>query len=342
MTDHRNNAGNEIVLAATLAGLLAGCSASPNQQTSDQQAPVVQAAQTATVVRPTPTAGPAAPKIKLDYRGSEVPLENDGGTFVVPVTINDTIALKFTIDSGAADVTIPSDVASTLVRAGTISAADYVGSKTFVLADGSEVPSPEFRIKSLRVGSLVLHDVVASISNDKGSLLLGQSFLTRLKGWSIDNARHVLVLNGGAPDLAQEALASNDAPPVAGAQATEETEAVRPANQPTWAAVAMTDKVSDYVDTANITNQGDHKYFWVKSILVTPYQNIKVVVSLRQVLCSGNLTRTLLVSSYDADGALVKRTTDYASRPWGAWKTPQAGSAVQTEVQQVCSSGFAQ
>jgi len=337
--DRKNGGGNEFVVAAIAAGLLAGCSASPNQQSSDQQAPIVQPAKAPAVVRANPAAAPAAPKINLDYQGFEVPLEDEGGTFVVPVTINDTIELKFTIDSGAADVTIPSDVASTLVRAGTISAADYVGSKTFVLADGSEVPSPEFRIRSLRVGTLVLHDVVASITNDKGSLLLGQSFLTRLKGWSVDNTRHVLVLNGGAPGLAQELSTDNDASAVTEAQATGDAETVRPTNRPSWAAVATTDKVSDYVDTANITDQGDEKYFWVRSVLVTPYQNIKMVVSLRQVSCGQNQTRTLLVSSYDADGGLVKRTTDYASRPWGAWKTPQPGSAVQTEVHQVCSVG---
>jgi len=29
----------------------------------------------------------------------------------------------------------------------------------------------------------------------KGSLLLGQSFLSRFKSWSIDNERQVLILN---------------------------------------------------------------------------------------------------------------------------------------------------
>jgi clan AA aspartic protease (TIGR02281 family) len=133
-------------------------------------------------------------------RRAEIPLESDGGTFRIPVTINDAIALKFTIDSGASDVTIPSDVASTLVRAGTISADDYIGSQTFVLADGSQVPSPEFRIRSLRVGNVVLHNIVASITGTSGSLLLGQSFLRRLKSWSIDNGGHVLRLEATPND----------------------------------------------------------------------------------------------------------------------------------------------
>jgi hypothetical protein len=149
----------------------------------------------------------------------EVPLEMEGGTFLIPVTINDTISLRFTIDSGAADVTIPSDVASTLVRAGTISADDYIGARTFVLADGSEVPSPEFRIRSLRVGPVVLHDVVASITSTSGTLLLGQTFLKRLRSWSVDNSRHVLILQAdpeaAASSGVESAIASDIPEPTA-------------------------------------------------------------------------------------------------------------------------------
>ena len=39
-----------------------------------------------------------------------VPMISDGGTFRVPVTINDELTLKFVIDSGAADVSVPADV----------------------------------------------------------------------------------------------------------------------------------------------------------------------------------------------------------------------------------------
>jgi hypothetical protein len=53
--------------------------------------------------------------------GAELPLKKDGGTFVVPVQINGAITLNFTIDSGAADVSVPADVFSTLTRTGTIS-----------------------------------------------------------------------------------------------------------------------------------------------------------------------------------------------------------------------------
>jgi predicted aspartyl protease len=81
-----------------------------------------------------------------------VPLKKDGGTFVVPVLINGAVTLDFTIDSGAADVTVPADVFSTLTRTGTISGDDVIGEQTYVLANGSKTKSVTFTIRSLRVG----------------------------------------------------------------------------------------------------------------------------------------------------------------------------------------------
>jgi hypothetical protein len=44
---------------------------------------------------------------------------------VVPVLINDAITLDFVVDSGAADVSIPADVVSTLIRTKTIGPSDF-------------------------------------------------------------------------------------------------------------------------------------------------------------------------------------------------------------------------
>jgi hypothetical protein len=65
-------------------------------------------------------------------------------------------------------------------------------------------------MKSLRVGNLVLHDVVASITNEKGSLLLGQTFLSRLGNWSIDNNRHVLTLAARDDEPLSSSHAANE------------------------------------------------------------------------------------------------------------------------------------
>jgi hypothetical protein len=123
-----------------------------------------------------------------------VAMEKEGGVYVVPVRFNGAITLNAIIDSGAADVSIPADIVSTLIRAKTISEQDFLGVQTYVLADGTEVPSPRFRIRSLNVGNKSLENVTASIASGNAEILLGQSFLGRFKSWSVDNDRHVLIL----------------------------------------------------------------------------------------------------------------------------------------------------
>ncbi len=124
----------------------------------------------------------------------EVSLKKEGGTFVVPVQINGAITLDFTVDSGAADVSVPADVFSTLARTRTIKDLDIIGEQTYVLADGSKSQSITFTIRSLKVGDRVVENVRGSVAPSQGSLLLGQSFLERFKSWSIDNTKHVLLL----------------------------------------------------------------------------------------------------------------------------------------------------
>ena len=134
-----------------------------------------------------PTSAPTAP-------GSNVRLIKEGGTFKVPVRINGVLELHFTVDSGASDVSVPADVALTLMRTGTLQPDDFIGEQTYRLADGSTVKSKTFRIRQLQVGNRTVSNVLGSISNLDGSLLLGQSFLSRFKRWSIDNSQGVLVL----------------------------------------------------------------------------------------------------------------------------------------------------
>jgi clan AA aspartic protease (TIGR02281 family) len=124
-----------------------------------------------------------------------IPVEIEGGTFIVSVTINGNITSNFTIDSGATDVSVPSDVVSTLIRTGSITKKDFLGEQQYQLADGSVVPSATFVISSLKVGDKVVENVKGRVAPPKGSLLLGQSFLNRFNYWSIDNRQRLLFLN---------------------------------------------------------------------------------------------------------------------------------------------------
>ena len=139
--------------------------------------------------------GPTPPPgYRASNSGSRIVMVKSGGTYVVPVLINGVLPLQFTVDSGAADVSIPSDVVSTLIRMGAIVDKDFIGTQKYTLADGSTVTSRTFRIRSLKVGDRIIQNVVGSVSGPKGSLLLGQSFLEKFKSWSMDNTKHELVL----------------------------------------------------------------------------------------------------------------------------------------------------
>jgi predicted aspartyl protease len=105
------------------------------------------------------------------------------------------VTLGFVVDSGAADVLIPNDVLLTLVRTGTVTEADFIGEQTYSLADGSKLTSARFNIRELKVGEHVVKNVTASVGPVASDPLLGQSFLSKVKAWTLDNTRHVLVLS---------------------------------------------------------------------------------------------------------------------------------------------------
>lgn len=141
----------------------------------------------------------ASPAAAAPADGSQahgiIPIEARSGAYVVPVLINDVLTLKFIVDSGSADVSIPAEAAATLQRLGTLSRDDFLGTKTYVLADGSRVPSEIYKIASLKLGDLVMQNVTVRITSGKCGPLLGQSFLSRLRSWSMDNNRQILIIN---------------------------------------------------------------------------------------------------------------------------------------------------
>jgi len=124
-----------------------------------------------------------------------VAVEPHAGAFVVPVVLNGVITAKFIVDSGAADVSITEDMVSALMKSGTMTGADLLGSKAYMLADGTMLQGKIYRMASVRIGGMVMENVTVRIAAANSSLLLGQSFLRRLKSWSIDNARQVLIIN---------------------------------------------------------------------------------------------------------------------------------------------------
>jgi hypothetical protein len=181
-----------------------------------------------------------------------IPLIRAHGTLQVPVVINGRISLNFTIDSGATDVSIPATLFSTLTRDGIVSSQDLLDKRLYKLADGSGEISQRFRIRSLRVGKLEVRDVIASVGDYGGLLLLGQSFLSRLKSWSIDNERQTLLITESAtsrsPLIVPRAKDGNGA---------NDWVRITAANEPTGEL---------FVNTASFQGNGNLRSLWEKHV----------------------------------------------------------------------------
>ncbi len=121
-------------------------------------------------------------------------LVKEGEVFKIPVGVNDVITLHFVVDSGASDVMLPEDVFRTLLRTGTLRESDLLEEKIYRLADGSTVRTQTFTIRKLKIGDVVVENVVGAVSDMKGHLLLGQGFLSRFRSWSFDNETNELIL----------------------------------------------------------------------------------------------------------------------------------------------------
>ena len=115
-----------------------------------------------------------------DLLAISVPLGEAGGTYTVPVRLNDVITLDFVLDSGASEVQIPVDVVMTLLRANTINKNDFLDGTVYKLADGSSVKGERFVLRKVQIGEHALNNVTAGISPMGAELLLGQSVLARL------------------------------------------------------------------------------------------------------------------------------------------------------------------
>ena len=115
-----------------------------------------------------------------------------GGVFVLPAVINGGTRSYFIVDSGAANVQIPEEVAEEMKRAGTLAESDFLGQRRFTLADGSGLQQRVFRLKSLQIGDRTMENVLAAVGAPRSRALLGQSFLRRLSWWKIDNVKNAM------------------------------------------------------------------------------------------------------------------------------------------------------
>jgi predicted aspartyl protease len=124
----------------------------------------------------------------------ELQLSNGGKTLSVPVIINNTLNVSFVLDTGATAVQIPAEMILELMRTGALSENDFIGTVTYFLADGSARLARQFLIREIQVGKHIVRNVTGIEGEPGADGLLGQSFLSKLPSWTLDNKRHVLVM----------------------------------------------------------------------------------------------------------------------------------------------------
>jgi hypothetical protein len=139
-----------------------------------------------------PLAAPLAPP----GTAAQVPLGSDSHGFVVTALVGGRIPVRLLVraDGYPRTVHLPVVVVALMSRRGMLGPTEVMGVTKITLPDGRTAKTLIFKIKTLRVGTVQMNDVVATFSFLPGEGILGQTFLHRLKSWSVDDAQQSLVM----------------------------------------------------------------------------------------------------------------------------------------------------
>lgn len=127
-----------------------------------------------------------------ELKVEEIPFTKEGGVCKVKCAING-LPLHFIFDTGAADVSISSVEATFMAKNDFLSSSDIIGKQNYQTADGNITEGTVINLKDVKLGSLHLNNIKASVVRKQAApLLLGQSVLSKLGKIEIDNTKKVL------------------------------------------------------------------------------------------------------------------------------------------------------
>jgi len=148
-------------------------------------------APTPRVVAPvaTPVSAPVASAAAPARGEDSVGIVNLGKAALAQVTLGaEPVVMQ--IDTGASDMLITESVAKTLTENGE---ADWSTDTTYQTADGHSAATRQVTIHDVRIGSHVLHNVVAFVAADNAYPLLPFSVLNQVGRFTIDTANNKLI-----------------------------------------------------------------------------------------------------------------------------------------------------
>ena len=127
-----------------------------------------------------------------ELKVEEIPFTKEGGVCKVKCVING-LPLHFIFDTDATDVSISSVEATFMAKNDFLSSSDIIGKQNYQTADGNITEGTIINLKDVKLGSLHLNNIKASVvRNQAAPLLLGQSVLSKLGKIEIDNTKKVL------------------------------------------------------------------------------------------------------------------------------------------------------
>lgn len=127
-----------------------------------------------------------------ELKVEEIPFTKEGGVCKVKCAING-LPLHFIFDTGATDVSISSVEATFMAKNDFLSSSDIIGKQNYQTADGNITEGTVINLKDVKLGSLHLNNIKASVvRNQAAPLLLGQSVLSKLGKIEINNTKNVL------------------------------------------------------------------------------------------------------------------------------------------------------
>lgn len=135
-----------------------------------------------------------------------ISMEKKGDVYYVPGAING-VPLKFIFDTGASNVYISLTEALFMLKNGYLSDDDFGDTSYSQIANGDIVENTEVLLKEVKVGSIIIKDVRAMVSNTiSAPLLLGQSAIQKLGPIQLDGNKLIVSSNNNMLPSKEKAL----------------------------------------------------------------------------------------------------------------------------------------
>jgi len=123
-----------------------------------------------------------------------VKMEKRNGVYYVPIELNGS-KMDFIFDTGAGIISISETEAMFLLKQGTLTKEDIIGTANFSDANGDITEGTIINLKTVKIGGITLNNIEASVvPNSVAPLLLGQSAFENFGKISIDYKKGEITL----------------------------------------------------------------------------------------------------------------------------------------------------